>query len=77
MRAVTGRVCVVICGMEIMISETGVHCVAHQLGNLRTIGCSLGDGGVWMSLSAPTSDFWLEIHVPILTNRQLQVKREA
>ena len=63
--ACCGRVCVVVSGMEIMISETGVQCATHQLGPFTTIGCSLGDGGVWLSISAPTSEFWLEIHVPI------------
>ncbi len=67
----------VVSGKEFMISETGVQCVTHQLGPLKTIGCSLGDGGVWLSISAPTNDFWLEIHAPMLTNKQLQVKREA
>lgn len=70
--AVCGRLCVVVTRMEIMISEAGVLCPTHQLGPFKTIGCSLGDGGVWLSISAPTSEFWLEIHVPMLTNRQLQ-----
>jgi hypothetical protein len=72
--AVCGRLCVIVSGMEIMISEAGVLCPTHQLGPFKTIGCSLGDGGVWLSISAPTSEFWLEIHAPILTNRQLQAK---
>jgi hypothetical protein len=68
----SSRLCVVVTRMEIMISEAGVLCPTHQLGPFKTIGCSLGDGGVWLSISAPTSEFWLEIHVPMLTNRQLQ-----
>ena len=63
-------------GIEIMISSTGVHCHTHQLGEIKTIGSSLGDGGAWLSITAPLCEFWLEIHVPTLTDRQMQAKRE-
>ena len=71
-----GLVYVVVSGIEIMISDTGVHCLTHQLGNIKTIGSSVGDGGVWLNITAPVCEFWLEIHVPMPSVRQLQVKQE-
>jgi hypothetical protein len=62
--------------MEITIQETGVLCLTHQLGSLKTTGCSLGDGGVWLRITSAVCEFWLEIHVPVLTDRQAQAKRE-
>ncbi len=39
--------------MEITISEKEVSCHTHQLGDIKVKGCSLGDGGVWLSITAP------------------------
>ena len=52
--------------MEIVFSDTGVRCYpSHMLGdNIVVKGCSLGDGGVWLSVEA-VGGFWLEIHVPM------------
>ena len=50
-------------GMQIVISDMGVTCPSHQLGDIVVKGCSLGDGGVWLSVGAELVAFWLEIHV--------------
>jgi hypothetical protein len=72
--AMCDRVCVDVNGMEILITDRGVHCFTHQIRSFKTIGCSLGDGGVWLSISEPTSEFWMEIHVPTLSNRDMQAR---
>lgn len=68
------RVCVIVGGMEIIISDTGVACTTHQLGTLTVLGSSLGDGGVWLRITAPACEFWLEINVPTLSNREMQTR---
>ena len=52
-------------GMQIKISDMGVTCPSHQLGDIVVKGCSLGNGGVWLSVAAELVAFWLEIHVPM------------
>jgi hypothetical protein len=51
------QLAVIVSGMEICIRESGVHCFTHQLGTLKVLGSSLGDGGVWLSITAATSRF--------------------
>ncbi len=72
--APAGKVCVVVSGMEVLISETGAASPTHQLGECKVLGCCLGDGWVWLHITA-LLDFWLEIHVPMLTAMQLQAAR--
>ncbi len=70
-------------GIEIMISEMmgggaycSRHCGAHaELGVLNVIGSSLGGGGVWLSITGP-GEFWLEIHVPIIAEREREACRK-
>ncbi len=52
-------------GMQLVISDMGVTCPSHVLGDIVVKGCSLGDGGVWLSVAAELVAFWLEIHVPM------------
>ena len=56
-------------GMQFVISDMGVTCPSHQLGEIVVKGCSLGDGGVWLSVAAELVAFWLEIHVPMQAAR--------
>ncbi len=64
-----GRVEVNVDGMEVVLSpEEGVLCVSQKLGSIVK-GCSLGDGGVWLSVSGMNGAFWLEIHVPMVAAR--------
>ena len=57
-------------GMGIVISDTGVACRTHALGDHMVVkGCSLGDGGVWLSVEAAAFGFWLEIHVPMQAHK--------
>jgi hypothetical protein len=41
----------------------GVTCRSHVLGDIGVKGCSLGDGGVWLSVQALGGALWLEMHV--------------
>jgi hypothetical protein len=52
-------------GMDFVTSDMGVICPSHVLGDIVVKGCSLGDGGVWLSVTAELVAFWLEIHVPM------------
>ena len=63
--AIKHRVDVNVSGMQIKISDMGVTCPSHQLGDIVVKGCSLGNGGVWLSVAAELVAFWLEIHVPM------------
>ena len=56
-------------GMQIVISDMGVTCPSHQLGDIVVKGCSLGDGGVWLCVAAELVAFWLEIHVSMQAPR--------
>ena len=57
-------------GMEVVISpEEGVSCANRELGRIVVQGCSLGDGGVWLSVSGMNGAFWLEIHAPMVAAR--------
>ncbi len=63
------RVDVNVDGMELVLSpEEGVSCVNRELGQVVVKGCSLGNEGVWVSVSGLISNdaFWLEIHVPMV-----------
>ena len=64
-----GRVNVKVGGMDFVISDMGVVCESHALGEIVVKGCSLGDGGVWLSVAAELVAFWLEIHVPMQAAR--------
>ena len=64
-----GRVDVNVDGMELVLSpEEGVTCANRELGQVVVKGCSLGNEGVWVSVSGMISNdaFWLEIHVPMV-----------
>jgi hypothetical protein len=52
-------------GMDLVISDMGVWCTSHQLGDIVVKGCSLDNGGAWFSVQAALAAFWLEIHVPM------------
>jgi hypothetical protein len=52
--------------MAITIRENGMFCHMHQLGDFKVQGCQLGNGGVWLSITAQLCKFWMEIHVPML-----------
>ena len=65
---------VTVFGMEISISSNGVACLTHQLENFQVSGSSLGDGGVWLRITSSLCELWLEIHVPMITDRQLQAR---
>lgn len=56
-------------GMQFVISDMGVTCPSHQLGEIVVKVCSLGDGGVWLSVAAELVAFWLEIHVPMRASK--------
>ncbi len=65
-----GATAVNVGGMEIVISqEEGVTCGSHALGSIVVKGCSLGDGGVWLSVEGMAGAFWLEIHAPMVVTR--------
>lgn len=64
-----GRVNVKVGGMDFVISDTGVVCESHSVGDIVVKGCSLGDGGVWLSVAAELVAFWLEIHVAMQVPR--------
>ena len=64
-----GRVNVKVGGMDFVISDMGVVCESHALGEIVVKGCSLGDGGVWLSVGAELVAFWLEIHVAMQAPR--------
>jgi hypothetical protein len=51
--------------MDLVISDMGVWCTSHQLGDIVVKGCSLEHGGAWFSVQAALEAFWLEIHVPL------------
>jgi hypothetical protein len=64
-----GQVDVNVDGMELVLSpEEGVTCANRELGQVVVKGCSLGNDGVWVSVSGLISNdaFWLEIHVPMV-----------
>ena len=64
-----GRVDVNVDGMELVFSpEEGVTCANRELGQIVVKGCSLGNEGVWVSVSGMISNdaFWLEIHAPMV-----------
>jgi hypothetical protein len=67
-----GRVDVNVDGMELVLSpEEGVSCANRELGQVVVKGCSLGNEGVWVSVSRMIlhDAFWLEIHVPMVAAR--------
>ena len=51
-----GRVNVKVGGMDFVISDMGVVCESHALGEIVVKGCSLGDGGVWLSVAVADSE---------------------
>jgi hypothetical protein len=64
-----GQVDVNVDGMELVLSpEEGVTWRDPELGQVVVKGCSLGNEGVWVSVSGMISNdaFWLEIHVPMV-----------
>lgn len=62
-----GGVDVNVDGVELVLSpEEGVSCANRDLGRIVVKGCSLGCGGVWLSVTGMNGAFWLEIHVPMV-----------
>jgi hypothetical protein len=58
---------------QCFISEKGVL-FDPGIGAVVVNGCTFSDTGVWLSITS--GDFWLEIHVPPLTNRQVQTRAQ-
>jgi len=55
------------------ISLAGVL-LLPEIGAVAVDGCTFCDTGVWLSITA--GRFWLEIHVPPLTGRQIQARAQ-
>ena len=65
-RVSSGQVIMDVSSIQVVISDKGVSCPTHQLGAFKILGCSLGAGGAWLSITSQLCEFWLEIHVPML-----------
>ncbi len=62
-----GGVDVNVDGIRLVLSPVeGVSCANRDLGRIVVKGCSLGSGGVWLSVSGMAGAFWFEIHVPMV-----------
>jgi hypothetical protein len=57
--------------IQCFVSEGAVK-LQPELSATVINGSLVGDGGVWLSIAS--GDFWLEIHVPIPAQRQLQAR---
>jgi hypothetical protein len=61
------------CPVLCLISQAGVS-LSPDIGAVAVGGCTFCDTGVWLSITA--GGFWLEIHVPPLTDRQIQARAQ-
>ncbi len=57
------------------ISEGSITSIPVLSLAFNVKGCLFGDTGVWLSITC--GDFWLEIHAPTLTDRQVQTRAQA
>jgi hypothetical protein len=60
--------------IQCFISEGVVVSLPPLSATAIVKGSLIGENGVWLSISS--GKFWLDIHVPTLTERQLQTRQQ-